>query len=128
MIGYVTLGTNDIESAAKFYDALLAEIGAKRFMETEQFIAWSVSPGLPALAVTKPFDGNKATVGNGVTIALRVDSPEKVNLVYNKAIALGAKDEGAAGPRSALPGVYVGYFRDLDGNKLNVFCMVQPNS
>ncbi|WP_293354673.1 MULTISPECIES: VOC family protein [unclassified Microcoleus] len=128
MIGYVTLGTNDLQSAAKFYDALLAEIGAKRFMEMEEFIAWSVSPEMPALAVTKPFDGNKATVGNGVMIALQVDSPEKVNLVYNKAIALGAQDEGAAGPRDALPGFYAGYFRDLDGNKLNVFCMIEPNS
>lgn len=128
MIGYVTLGTNDIESAAKFYDALLSEIGATRFMETEQFIAWSVSQKEPALAVTKPFDGNKATVGNGVMIALQVDSPEKVNLVYNKAIALGAQDEGAAGPRDALPGFYAGYFRDLDGNKLNVFCMIEQHS
>jgi len=125
MIGYVTLGTNDLESAAKFYDALLAEIGARRFMEFDGFIAWSVSPELPALAITKPFDGNRATVGNGVMIALQVDSPEKVNLVYNKAIELGAKDEGPAGPRDALPGFYAGYFRDLEGNKLNVFCMIQ---
>ncbi len=128
MIGYVTLGTNDIQSAAKFYDALLAEIGAKRFMETEGFIAWGVSPEKPGLCVTQPFDGNKATVGNGVMIALQVDSPEKVNLVYNKAIELGAKDEGAAGPRGVLPGFYAGYFRDLDGNKLNVFCMIEPNT
>ena len=128
MIGYVTLGTNDIESAAKFYDALLSEIGAKRFMEFDRFIAWSVSPEVPGLAITKPFDGNKATVGNGVMIALQVDSPEKVNLVYNKAIALGAQDEGPVGSRSELEGFYAGYFRDLDGNKLNVFCMVQPNS
>ncbi len=125
MIGYVTLGTNDIESAAKFYDALLAEIGAKRVMEEEQFIAWGISPEQPGLGITKPFDGNKATVGNGVMIALQVDSPEQVNLVYNKAMALGAQDEGAAGPRDALPGFYAGYFRDLDGNKLNVFCMIQ---
>ena len=125
MIGYVTLGTNDIESAAKFYDALFAEIGAKRFMETEQFIAWSVSPDLPGFAITKPFDGNKATVGNGVMIALQVDSPEQVNLVYNKAIKLGAQDEGAAGLREEFAGFYVGYFRDLDGNKLNVFCRIQ---
>ena len=97
-------------------------------METEQFIAWSVSPELPGLSVTKPFDGNRATAGNGVMIALQVDSPEKVNLVYNKAIALGAKDEGAAGPRGELPGFYAGYFRDMDGNKLNVFCMIEPNS
>ena len=128
MIGYVTLGTNDIESAAKFYDALLAEIGARRFMEFDQFIAWGVSLEQPGLAITKPFDGNTATVGNGVMIALQVDSPEKVNLVYNKAIELGAKDEGPAGPRGVLAGFYAGYFRDLDGNKLNVFCMTGPNT
>ncbi|MFM9264783.1 VOC family protein [Tychonema sp. BBK16] len=128
MIGYVNVGTNDIESAAKFYDALLAEMGAKRFIEAEHFIAWSVSPNGPALAVTKPFDGNKATVGNGVMIALQVDSREKVHLLYNKAIALGAQDEGAVGPRGDFGEFYAGYFRDIDGNKLNVFCMVQPNS
>ncbi|RUT00786.1 glyoxalase [Dulcicalothrix desertica PCC 7102] len=128
MIGYVTLGTNDIQRAAKFYDSLLSEIGAKRFMETEEFIAWSVSPELPALAIAKPFDGNKATIGNGVMVALEVKSSEKVNSVYNKAMELGATDEGAVGTRSALPGFYAGYFRDLDGNKLNVFCMLQQNA
>jgi predicted lactoylglutathione lyase len=128
MIGYVTLGTNDLERAAKFYDALFAEIGAQRVMEVDRFIAWGVSPDMPGLGIAKPFDGKEATVGNGVMVALQVDSPEKVNLVYNKAIALGAQDEGAAGPRGTLPGFYVGYFRDLDGNKLNVFYMNQPNS
>jgi catechol 2,3-dioxygenase-like lactoylglutathione lyase family enzyme len=130
MIGYVTVGTNDIESAAKFYDALLAEIGARRLVEMDGFIAWGFSLELeqPALAITKPFDGNPATVGNGVMIALQVDSPEKVHLVYNKAIELGAKDEGAAGPRDEVPGFYAGYFRDLDGNKLNVFRMAAPNT
>jgi predicted lactoylglutathione lyase len=120
MIGYVTLGTNDIERAAGFYDSLLAEVGATRFMEEETFIAWAVAPDKPALSVSKPYDGNPATVGNGVMVALVVDSPEKVHVVYDKAMKLGAKDEGPAGPRGG--GFYAGYFRDLDGNKLNVFC------
>ncbi len=120
MIGYVTLGTNDLPRAAKFYDALLAEIGAKRFMEDERFIAWAVSPEQPSLGVIKPFDGNPATVGNGVMAALVVDSHDKVDKLYAKALELGATDEGAAGPRG--PSFYAGYFRDLDGNKLNVFC------
>ena len=120
MIGYVTLGTNDLQRGARFYDALLAEVGAKRFMEYETFIAWSVAPDKPALAITKPFNGNAATVGNGVMIALIVDSAEKVDRLYAKAIELGATDEGPAGPRGE--GFYAGYFRDLDGNKLNVFC------
>lgn len=121
MIGYVTLGTNDLPRAAGFYDALLAEIGARRFMEDERFIAWGVSPAQPSLGVIKPFDGEAATVGNGVMVALVVDSNEKVDRLYAKALALGAKDEGPAGPRG-MSGFYAGYFRDLDGNKLNVFC------
>ncbi|MBI2992836.1 MAG: VOC family protein [Gammaproteobacteria bacterium] len=122
MIGYVTLGTNDIARAAKFYDALLGEMGAKRFMESERFIAWAASPDAPALAVIKPFDGKAGTVGNGVMVALAADSREKVNALYSKAIALGAKDEGKPGPRGE-GGFYAGYFRDLDGNKLNFFHM-----
>lgn len=123
MIGYVTLGTNDLPRAAKFYDALLAEIGAGRFMEDERFIAWGVSPTQPSLGVIKPFDGNVATVGNGVMVALVVDSNDKVDRIYAKALELGATDEGPAGPRGDT--FYAGYFRDLDGNKLNVFCFKQ---
>jgi catechol 2,3-dioxygenase-like lactoylglutathione lyase family enzyme len=121
MIGYVTLGTNDLPRAAKFYDELLALLGAKRFMEFDTFIAWSAAPDKPGLAASKPFDGKAATVGNGTMVALAVDSKEMVHKVYDKAIALGAKDEGPAGPRG--DNFYAGYFRDLDGNKLNVFCM-----
>jgi predicted lactoylglutathione lyase len=121
MIGYVTLGTNDLERAAAFYDQLLAEIGAKRFLEMETFIAWSTSPQGPALAVTKPFDGNAATVGNGVMVAIAMDGRDKVDAVHRKAIELGATDEGAPGPRG--DNFYAGYFRDPDGNKLNAFFM-----
>ncbi len=121
MIGYVTIGTNDIERAALFYDQLLAEIGAKRFMETETFIAWSVSPEAPALSVTQPFDGQPATVGNGVMVALLMDGKDKVDALHRKALELGASDEGAPGPRG--DGFYAGYFRDPDGNKLNAFFM-----
>ena len=120
MIGYVTLGTNDLARAAAFYDELLAVIGASRFMEEERFIAWAVAPDKPALLVARPYDGQAATVGNGTMVALMVNSPEQVHRVYDKAIGLGATDEGAAGPRS--DSFYAGYFRDLDGNKLNVFC------
>ena len=123
MIGYVTLGTNDLPRAAKFYDALLAEIGGKRFMEFDSFIAWATSPNAPGIGLTKPFDGNPATVGNGVMVAIACDSPAKVDQVYKKAMELGAKDEGPAGPRG--DSFYAGYFRDPDGNKLNAFFMKQ---
>jgi catechol 2,3-dioxygenase-like lactoylglutathione lyase family enzyme len=121
MIGYVTLGTNDLPRAAAFYDALLAEIGAKRLMDFGRGYAWGVAMDKPALGIMKPFDGQPATVGNGVMAAIVVDSRDKVDRVYAKAIALGAQDEGPAGPRGE--GFYAGYFRDPDGNKLNVFCV-----
>ena len=121
MIGYVTLGTNNLPRAVAFYDALLAEIGAKRIMELERGIAWGVAMDKPGLAILTPVDGKAATIGNGVMVALVVNSKEKVDSVYKKALELGAKDEGPVGPRG--DNFYAGYFRDLDGNKLNVFCM-----
>jgi catechol 2,3-dioxygenase-like lactoylglutathione lyase family enzyme len=127
MIGYVTLGTNDFPRAVAFYDDLLAVLGAGRFMEFEGvFVAWAVAPDKPGLSVTKPFDGKPATAGNGTMVALAVDSTELVHKVYDKAIELGGTDEGPAGPRS--DGFYAGYFRDLDGNKLNVFCITEVES
>jgi catechol 2,3-dioxygenase-like lactoylglutathione lyase family enzyme len=121
MIGYVTLGTNNLERAAAFYDELCAVLGARRLMEDPgHFIVWAVAPDKPAISVTTPYDGKAATVGNGVMVALVVESKAKVHKVYDKAIELGARDEGPAGPR--MEGFYAGYFRDLDGNKLNVFC------
>jgi catechol 2,3-dioxygenase-like lactoylglutathione lyase family enzyme len=121
VIGYVTVGTNDLPRAAAFYDALLAEVGARRLLELPRGLMWGVSWDKPSLGVLTPFDGQPATVGNGVMVALVVDSPEKVDRVHAKALALGGKDEGPAGPRGE--GFYGGYFRDLDGNKLNVFCI-----
>ena len=122
MIGYTTLGTNNLERSAKFYDALFAEIGAERTMQDESFITWSTGVDKPGFAITKPFNGEAATVGNGVMIALALETPEQVDALYAKAIELGAQDEGASGPRGG--GIYyAGYFRDLDGNKLNFFCM-----
>jgi predicted lactoylglutathione lyase len=121
MIGYVTLGTNDMARAGRFYDDLLSVVGAKRTMETEKFIAWGNDPKAPMLSLIKPADGNKATVGNGVMVALAAKSTAEVDKIYNKAISLGGKDEGPAGPRGE--GFYAGYFRDLDGNKLSAFFM-----
>ena len=125
MIGYVTLGTNRFDEAVGFYDALLAELGGKRFMESDTMVAWMAAPNQPAIAVMAPYDGKPATVGNGTMVALAVDSPEKVDALYRKALELGATDEGPSGARSDT--FYAGYFRDLDGNKLNVFCMTAPS-
>ena len=119
MIGYVTLGTNKWDEAAAFYDALLGTLGASRVMEGDTFIAWSTGMGAPAISIIKPADGNAASVGNGVMVAIPVDSNEKVDALYAKALELGGADEGAPGLRG--DNFYAGYFRDLDGNKLNAF-------
>jgi len=126
MIGYITVGTNDLEKAVAYYDVLLAELGAGRFMQEDTFVAWAVAPDQPAFSVCKPQDGNAATVGNGNMIALAADSTGKVDAVYAKAMELGSADEGPPGTR--MEGFYAAYFRDLDGNKLNIFHMQAPDA
>lgn len=127
MIGYVTLGTADLEKSSAYYDALLGTIGAGRFMEEPNyFIAWAKSPEEPSIAVSIPFNKEAATVGNGTMVALVLDNPKQVDNFYAKALELGGTCEGKPGfrPEGASSGFYAGYFRDLDGNKLNAFCIV----
>ena len=121
MIGYVTLGTNQLEDAVKFYDALFGSIGAGRQFEGDTFVAYSTGPNSPAVSVIEPFNKEAATVGNGTMVAIAMDAPEKVDSFHAKALELGGTDEGAPGPR--FGNFYAAYFRDLDGNKLNAFCM-----
>ncbi len=121
MIGYVTRGTNDFPTAVAFYDELLGKLGAKRVFETDRAVAWGTSMAAPSLGVCKPFDGKAATRGNGTMVALAVDSKQKVDDMYALAMKLGGTDEGKPGPRG--DGFYAAYWRDLDGNKLNFFCM-----
>ncbi len=121
MIGYVTLGTNDLQRGAKFYDAIANELGVGRMMETERFIAWGTPGGGAGVGLTLPFDGEAATVGNGVMVAFEAKDKAQVDRIHQLALSLGGKDEGAPGPRGG--DFYVAYFRDLDGNKLNAFVM-----
>lgn len=123
MIGYVTLGTNDLPRAAKFYDAIAGELGVGRMMEFDSFIAWGEPGGGAGIGLTKPFDGQAATVGNGVMVAFEAKDRDQVQRLYDIALANGGTDEGAPGPRG--DGFYAGYFRDPDGNKLNAF-LVEP--
>lgn len=121
MIGYVTVGTNDFDRAAKFYDELFELLGAKRTMQLETFILWGADMQSPSFAIAKPYDKKPASVGNGVMVAINAGSKEMVDKIYNKAIELGGLDEGAPGDRGG--NFYAAYFRDLDGNKLNAFVM-----
>ena len=122
MIGYVTVGTNDLGVAARFYDAIAAEMGEGRMMEFDNFIAWGTPGGAAGIAATKPFDGNAASVGNGVMVAFEAKDQAQVDRLYAIALAHGGTDEGPPGPRGDS-GFYAGYFRDPDGNKLNAFVM-----
>jgi predicted lactoylglutathione lyase len=124
MIGYAVLGTNDLARAASFYDALLAEMGVTRMMEFgDRGYAWAASMDKPMLCIMKPYDRARATVGNGVMIGIAADSRDQVDRVHKKALELGGTDEGAPGLRAeGGDGFYAAYFRDLDGNKLDVFC------
>ena len=126
MIGYVTLGTNDLARAATFYDAIAAHFGVGRMMEFDSFIAWGEYGGAPGIAATMPFDGQPATVGNGVMVALEVKTPDLVHAIHAAALAHGGTCEGEPGPRGD-DGFYAAYFRDPDGNKLNAYCMVAPS-
>lgn len=121
MIGYVTLGTNDLERGAKFYDALAQEMDTPRMMEFPTFIAWGKPGGGAGVALTKPHDEQSASVGNGVMVALEASSKEQVHRLYDIALANGGSCEGPPGPRGDA--FYAGYFRDPDGNKLNAFVM-----
>jgi predicted lactoylglutathione lyase len=121
MIGYVTLGVNDLTRAAAFYDTLAAELDTPRMMSTETFIAWGKPGGPAGIGITLPFDGKAPSVGNGVMVALEANSREQVDRLYALALALGGTDEGPPGPRGEH--FYAGYFRDPDGNKLNAFIM-----
>ncbi len=123
MLGYITVGTNDLAKSAAFYDVLLAELGGKRAMEEENYIAWAVDISAGGMfSIMKPHDGKAASVGNGTMFAFATTSTEQVDRFYAKAIELGATCEGKPGPRGDS-GFYAGYFRDLEGNKINGFFM-----
>jgi catechol 2,3-dioxygenase-like lactoylglutathione lyase family enzyme len=124
MIGYVTLGSNDLDRARGFYDQLMPVLGAGRMMEFgDNFTMYGTGMGKPGLAVCKPYDGNSATVGNGSMAAIACSSRGLVDAFYNKAMELGASDEGGPGVRGEEgdQAFYAAYLRDPDGNKVCAF-------
>ena len=127
MLGYATVGTDDIDRARGFYDALLGEIGGRRVLEFPEngFTMYGTGARSPGLAVTRPYNGEAAVPGNGTMVALGMDSRDKVERLHAKALELGGSDEGAPGVRGpeGERAFYGAYFRDLDGNKLCAFCI-----
>jgi catechol 2,3-dioxygenase-like lactoylglutathione lyase family enzyme len=122
MIGYATLGVSDLQRSAAFYDAVLGELDATRCRDQPNLIGWRFPSGGSELYILSPYNGEVAHPGNGPMLALLAASPNACRAVYKKAIALGATDEGRPGPRDYSPNFYAAYFRDIDGNKFNVFC------
>ena len=120
MIGYVTIGSNNFEKAKTFYDAVLAELGAKRGFANDHMQGYSSGRG-PSLMVCTPYDKKNASAGNGTMVALLAPSREAVDKTHARALASGGRDEGAPGLRGS--NFYGAYFRDLDGNKICVFIM-----
>lgn len=126
MIGYATIGTNDLEKARAFYDALLGELGARRLMEMDDanggFTLYGRDMGQPAIAVTMPYNGQPATPGNGDMIALALDARDKVDALHARALELGGSCEGPPGLRGPESfGFYAAYFRDPEGHKFAAF-------
>ena len=124
VIGFVMVGTNDLEKSSKFYDAILAHLGMKRITITERYIGYghlSEDSGVK-FYITKPHNKENATAGNGTMVALSAETKEAVDKFHKTALENGATDEGAPGPRS--DGNYYGYIRDHDGNKITARCVL----
>ena len=123
MIGFVMVGTNNLDKAIKFYDTLLNTIELQRVVTNEKYAGFASKdkPAEVEFYVTNPVNNEKANFGNGTQISFLVNSKDLVNNFYNTGIKLGGKDEGAPGIRS---GDYYCYFRDLDGNKICAFTKI----
>ena len=119
LANYITIGTNNLERAKNFYDELFCDLHVKSFKPNERSIFWTIPGDDTMFAVFVPYDGEEASAGNGNMTGFTMKTEEDVNNLYEKAISLGAIDEGAPGQRAT--GFYGGYVRDLDGNKLT-FC------
>jgi len=117
MLSYATVGSNRLKDAKAFYDALLATAGITGVFEHPSGGRIYGKDGRLVFGVLAPFDGAPATVGNGSMLAFHFDTPAQVVAFYEKALELGATDEGAPGFRGGSP-FFMSYFRDLDGNKL----------
>ncbi|MEI2297898.1 VOC family protein [Ensifer sp. MJa1] len=122
MLLYVTVGTNDLERAGQFYDAVLPTLGYHRQREDETEIGYGTEGDRIRFWVVTPFNREAATFGNGVSIALTAPTRAAVDAFHAAALANGGTDEGAPGLRPFHANFYGTWVRDLDGNKLAAVC------
>jgi len=123
VIGFVMVGTNDLEKSSKFYDAILVHLGLKRVTITERYIGYGLNENDGVkFYITKPHNKENATAGNGTMVALSAETKEAVDKFHATALENGAVNEGEPGPRS--DGNYYGYIRDFDGNKITARCVL----
>ena len=116
---YSAVGSNRLEDAKGFYDALLGLAGLTPAFAHPSGGRVYGRDGRFCFAVLGPLDGQPATVGNGSMFAFSFDARDEVDAFHAKALTLGGVDEGAPGFRA--PAAYFSYFCDLDGNKLCAF-------
>ena len=122
MFSFITIGTNDLKNSKIFYNELLKSINIKNVIETDRYIGYAKNSSLNKVEfyLMLPHNKKTATFGNGTMITFDIISKKDVDMFYNLALKLGAKDEGLPGPRHEEH--YYAYFRDLDGNKICAFC------
>lgn len=118
-LGYICIGTSDFDRARAFYDTFFGALGGREVMPAPAGIVFAFASG-SAVMLARPYDGQPARPGNGTMAAFKVDRSEDVASLHALALSLGGTDEGAPGPRGHF-GDFA-YFRDLDGNKLAVYC------
>ena len=125
MFSHINLGTNNIEQAAVFYDAVLAPLGLikKAITDNNETVSWcwAGSQGLPNFYVVMPINKEPASAGNGSMVAFAAPSSAAVDIAYQAGLDVGGQSEGAPGLRDQYgPGYYGAYLRDLDGNKIHI--------
>lgn len=118
ILSHVSLGTNDLDKAANFYDKTLASLDIRR-LETIGGIAMAYGKLYPEFWIALPHNDEKATIGNGVHVGFIASSKEQVHAFYDAALAVGGTDDGAPGPRPIYGESYYGCFIiDPDGHKI----------
>jgi len=124
MLHHISVGVDNVEKAAEFYDAILGALGYRRLME---FLPYAIGYGdkQAAFWVQRPADGRTPSGGNGTHIAFMAPSKFAVESFHRMALERGGSDEGGPGPRPEYTPEYYGAFvRDAYGNKLEAMLMI----